>query len=90
MLFRLARKRGLGQVGGMFDPVTKLKEFIRHPSVSADSRFHEGMAGARDFIAGLLSSIGFAVEVVKTPRHPIVLARRGGPDHWPQKAAPPG
>lgn len=73
----------MGQLGGMFDPVTKLKEFIRHPSVSADSRFHEGMVGARDFIAGLLSSIGFAVEVVKTPRHPIVLARRGGPDHWP-------
>jgi hypothetical protein len=34
-------------------PLPRLKEFIRHPSISADSRYQEGMAGARDFVAGL-------------------------------------
>lgn len=67
----------------MFDPVEKLKEFVRHPSVSTDSRFQAGMDGARDFVAGLLSSMGFAVEVVPTAKHPIVLGRRDGPDSWP-------
>lgn len=67
----------------MFDPVEKLKEFIRHPSVSTDPKFAEGMKGAREFVAGLLRSLGFAVEVVKTDLHPIVLATRGGDASWP-------
>ena len=67
----------------MFDPIEKLKEFIRHPSVSADSRFREGMQGAQEFVSGLLRSIGFEVEVVKTKLHPIILARRGGDASWP-------
>lgn len=67
----------------MFDPLEALKEYIRHPSVSADPAFGEGMRGARDFVAGLLGSIGFQVEVVKTDLHPIILAERAGPDSWP-------
>ncbi|MFM9093026.1 MAG: M20/M25/M40 family metallo-hydrolase [Verrucomicrobiota bacterium] len=67
----------------MFDPVAKLQEFIRHPSVSADSRFRAGMQGAQQFISGLLGSIGFEVEVVRTDLHPIVLAHRGGDPRWP-------
>lgn len=67
----------------MFDPVAKLQEFIRHPSVSADSRFRPGMQGAQEFISGLLGSIGFQVEVVRTDLHPIVLAHRGGDPRWP-------
>jgi len=67
----------------MFDPVEKLKEYVRHPSVSTDSSFKAGMDGARDFVAGLLTSIGFSVEVVSTPRHPIILATRGGSPSWP-------
>lgn len=67
----------------MFDPVAKLQEFIRHPSVSADSRFRAGMQGAQEFISGLLGSIGFQVEVVRTDLHPIVLAHRGGDPRWP-------
>ena len=31
----------------MFDPVATLKEFIRHPSISADPQSKEGMRGAR-------------------------------------------
>ncbi|MBS0662818.1 MAG: M20/M25/M40 family metallo-hydrolase [Verrucomicrobia bacterium] len=67
----------------MFDPVEKLKEYIRHPSVSADSRYKDGMRGAQEFIAGLIGSLGFTVEVVKTDLHPIVLAHRGGNPAWP-------
>ncbi|MEO6875640.1 MAG: dipeptidase [Opitutaceae bacterium] len=67
----------------MFDPVEKLKEFIRFPSVSADSKFKDGMKGAQEFVSGLLSSMGFEVEVVKTGLHPIILAHRGGDASWP-------
>ncbi|MDF3059800.1 MAG: peptidase, partial [Rariglobus sp.] len=67
----------------MFDPVEKLKEFIRHPSVSADPAFKAGMKGALDFTTDLLASIGFNVEVVRTDLHPIVLATRGDNPAWP-------
>jgi len=67
----------------MFDPVEKLKEFIRHQSISADSKSGAGMRGAQEFVSGLLASMGFAVEVVKTDLHPIILAHRGGDASWP-------
>ncbi len=67
----------------MFDPVEKLKEFIRCQSVSADPKFKEGMRGAQEFVSGLLGSLGFDVEVVKTDLHPIILAHRGGDPSWP-------
>ncbi|MEX2045053.1 MAG: M20/M25/M40 family metallo-hydrolase, partial [Opitutus sp.] len=67
----------------MFDPIEKLKEFVRHPSVSTDPKFHEGMKGAQEFISSLLGSLGFTVEVVRTKRHPIVFASRGGEKSWP-------
>jgi len=63
----------------MFDPVAQLKEFIRHPSISADSRQVAGMKGAREFLRGLLESIGFEVEIVPTELHPVILARRAAP-----------
>ena len=62
----------------MFDPVEKLKEFIRYPSVSTDSKFREGMQGAQAFVAELLGSLGFDVDVVRTELHPIIFAQRGG------------
>ncbi|MSU70310.1 MAG: dipeptidase [Opitutaceae bacterium] len=67
----------------MFDPVEKLKEFIRQPSISADPKFKDGMRGAVEFAAGLLRSMDFAVEIVPTGLHPIILARRGGEAAWP-------
>lgn len=67
----------------MFDPVEKLKEFIRHPSVSTDSKFRDGMKGAQEFVSGLLRSLGFTVEVVATELHPIIFAQRGGDKSWP-------
>jgi len=67
----------------MFDPVEKLKEFIRHASISTDPKSKDGMVGAQAFVSGLLGSMGFDVEVVHTKLHPIVLARRGGNPEWP-------
>ncbi|QYM80594.1 dipeptidase [Horticoccus luteus] len=67
----------------MFDPIEKLKEFIRHQSISADSTAKAGMQGAQQFVADLLKSFGFAVESVTTALHPIIFAQRGGDPSWP-------
>jgi acetylornithine deacetylase/succinyl-diaminopimelate desuccinylase-like protein len=67
----------------MIDPLAALQDFIRHPSVSADSAHAQGMKGAREYLADLLTRIGLEVEVVATPLHPVVLARRRGPEAWP-------
>ncbi len=67
----------------MFDPVEKLKEFIRQPSVSTDPKAGAGMKGAQEFMSGLLGSIGFKVEVAKTDMHPLILASRDGDKSWP-------
>lgn len=64
------------------DPVELIREYTRFPSVSTDSRFGEGMAGARDFISARLRELGFSVQTVPTARHPIVFGTRpaSGPD----------
>jgi acetylornithine deacetylase/succinyl-diaminopimelate desuccinylase-like protein len=67
----------------MFDPVEKLKEYVRHASVSADPQFKQGMVGAQQFVAGLLKETGFAVEVVPTALHPVIVAKRGDNPAWP-------
>ena len=67
----------------MFDPVEKLKEHLRHASVSTDSAFKEGMDGSRAFLANLFTEMGLSVEIVDTELHPIVLARREGDSSWP-------
>ena len=67
----------------MFDPVEKLKEFIRHQSISTDPAYREGMKGAQAFVANLLRSLGFKVEEVATDLHPIIWAQRGGDPSWP-------
>ncbi len=67
----------------MFDPVEKLKEYVRHGSVSADPQFKAGMAGAQQFLTGLLTGIGFKVELVPTALHPVLVAKRGDNPAWP-------
>ncbi len=67
----------------MFDPVEKLKEFVRFPSISTDPAYREGMKGAQVFVANLLRSLGFVVEEVATDLHPIVFAQRAGDPSWP-------
>jgi len=65
------------------DPIQIISEYTRFPSVSTDPAFASGMEGARDYAAKLLAAAGLAVEIVKTPLHPIVLGRRAGPAEWP-------
>jgi acetylornithine deacetylase/succinyl-diaminopimelate desuccinylase-like protein len=67
----------------MFDPVEKLKEYVRHGSVSADPQFKAGMAGAQQFLQDLLTGIGFKVELVPTALHPVLVAKRGDNPAWP-------
>lgn len=68
----------------MIDPVKLITEYARFPSVSTDSQYAEGMTGARDYIVEKLEGLGFSVEAVKTPLHPVILAQRGQEhDDWP-------
>ena len=67
----------------MQKPLEVLKEYIRFPSVSTDPAYTEGMIGARRFATSLLEQLGFAVEVVETDLHPILLADRIGDPAWP-------
>ncbi len=62
----------------MFDPVEKLKEYVRQASVSADPKFKDGMAGAQQFLTALLEGLGFKVELVPTALHPVLVAKREG------------
>lgn len=70
-------------IPNMFDPIEKLKEHLRHASVSTDSKFKEGMAGSRSFLTSLFTEMGLGVEVVDTKLHPIILAKREGNPDWP-------
>ena len=67
----------------MFDPIEKLKEYVRQGSVSADPQFQTGMVGAQKFLNDLLTEIGFKVELVPTALHPVVVAKRGDNPAWP-------
>ena len=64
------------------NPVEALKRYVAHPSVSADSSFSSGVSGARDCACSMLKELGFAVDLVDTPIHPIIVATRGEPS-WP-------
>ncbi len=60
----------------ILDPLETLKDLVRFPSVSADPDFKQGMDDARNYLKDKLMGIGFEVEVIETPLHPIVLAER--------------
>ena len=64
------------------DPVEALKRYVSHPSVSADPSFSAGVAGARDCACSMLRELGFSVDLVETPIHPVIVATRGDPS-WP-------
>ena len=67
----------------MFDPVEVIKELVSQPSVSTDPAYAEGMRGTREVLVRLFEGMGLDVEVIETPRHPVILARRTGPEEWP-------
>ena len=43
------------------NPISALSEYVSHPSVSADSKFSEGIRGAREFATKRLEELGFSV-----------------------------
>ncbi|MEP7345614.1 MAG: M20/M25/M40 family metallo-hydrolase, partial [Gemmatimonadaceae bacterium] len=61
---------------------SELFDFLRIPSVSARSEHAADVRRAAEFVHGALDSIGFEVEIVMTPGHPIVLGewRKAGPN----------
>jgi acetylornithine deacetylase/succinyl-diaminopimelate desuccinylase-like protein len=67
----------------MFDPVEKLKEYVRCQSVSTDSSFQTGMTQCQEFVTKILAEMNLEVEVIKTPLHPVILGKRKGPSDWP-------
>jgi acetylornithine deacetylase/succinyl-diaminopimelate desuccinylase-like protein len=57
------------------EAIEELKEFCRIPSVSTDPAFHEGIAGAVDFLSERLKRAGFPiVDILPTGGHPAVVA----------------
>lgn len=52
----------------------ELFEFLRIPSVSANSERNADTRRAADWLHGKLAAIGFAVETIPTAGHPVVLA----------------
>lgn len=60
-----------------------LQEYLAFPSISADSAFKPGMAAAANYMKGVLEELGFKANLVETNLHPVLYARREGPEHWP-------
>lgn len=60
----------------------ELYEFLRIPSVSAKSEHDEDTRHAAEWFGEKLGSIGFEIEIVDTPGHPIVVGewRGAGPE----------
>src|SRR5262245_35708770 len=63
--------------------VDELKNFLRIPSVSADSKFKGEVRKAAEFVRAQLAAAGLKAELVETAGHPIVygesLAAAGAP-----------
>jgi len=57
----------------------RLMQFLRIPSVSAQPAHAADCRRAADWLKGELAAMGFAVQVVETPGHPILLAQHAGP-----------
>jgi acetylornithine deacetylase/succinyl-diaminopimelate desuccinylase-like protein len=64
-------------------PIDALRQYVEFPSVSADSKFANGVKGAREFACARLEELGFEVNLVPTPINPIILGTRGDPS-WPR------
>ncbi len=59
---------------GRDEHVDRLKEWLRIPSVSADSAHRADVRRAGEFILAELRGAGFQTKLVDTPGHPVVVA----------------
>jgi acetylornithine deacetylase/succinyl-diaminopimelate desuccinylase-like protein len=57
------------------DPLDDLIEFLRFPSVSADSQFKSSVAACADWLTSRLRRAGLQSQRYETAGHPIVVAR---------------
>ena len=57
----------------------ELKEFLRIPSVSADSRQKPAIEKACQFVADQLQAAGLATEIILTRGNPLVYAECSSP-----------
>ncbi len=64
------------------DPLDDLFEFLRFPSVSADSQFKSSVDACADWLSARLARAGLQVEKFETAGHPVVLARN---EHRPDR-----
>jgi acetylornithine deacetylase/succinyl-diaminopimelate desuccinylase-like protein len=57
------------------DPLDDLIEFLRFPSVSADSQFKSSVAACADWLTTRLRRAGLQAQRYETAGHPVVVAR---------------
>jgi acetylornithine deacetylase/succinyl-diaminopimelate desuccinylase-like protein len=57
------------------DPLEDLFEFLRFPSVSADSQFKSSVDACADWLTGRLQRAGLQAHKYATAGHPVVVAR---------------
>jgi acetylornithine deacetylase/succinyl-diaminopimelate desuccinylase-like protein len=57
------------------DPLEDLFEFLRFPSVSADSQFKSSVDACADWLTGRLQRAGLRAHKHETAGHPVVVAR---------------
>jgi len=65
------------------DPIKALLEYASYASVSTDPSYQLGLEKARNFVVDQLTKIGFNIELVETPLHPLILASRVKNPAWP-------
>jgi acetylornithine deacetylase/succinyl-diaminopimelate desuccinylase-like protein len=57
------------------DPLEDLFEFLRFPSVSADSQFKSSVDACAEWLTARLQRAGLQAQRYETPGHPVVVAR---------------
>jgi len=63
--------------------VNTLKELLKIPSVSAQSKYKEDVKSCARFLAGQLEGIGLSPKIIETPGHPIVYCQYEDDPHAP-------
>ncbi|MEO2036424.1 MAG: dipeptidase [Planctomycetaceae bacterium] len=63
--------------------VDELFDFLRIPSVSADSAFQPEMQRCAEFVRDAMERAGLTSEIIPTPGHPIVYGERIADDNRP-------
>ena len=56
------------------NPLDELFEFLRFPSVSADSRFKSDVDACAEWLTARFQKMGLQAQKLPTPGHPVVVA----------------